>query len=61
MSKKILATYKDGILIPKMPLEINNNSDIELIIPANEGIYADEKVLAENWMSEEDKEAWKDL
>ncbi len=24
-------------------------------------IYADEKLLAENWLSEEDNSAWKDL
>ena len=24
-------------------------------------IFADEKLLAENWLSEEDNEAWKDL
>jgi len=26
-----------------------------------ETIFADEKLLAENWLSEEDNEAWKDL
>jgi len=61
MEKKILAIYKDGVIIPKSPLTIENNSEIEIIIPSKENIYADEKVLAENWMSDEDNEAWKDL
>jgi len=34
---------------------------IEELEKIKSGVYADEKLLAENWMSEEDNIAWKDL
>lgn len=32
-----------------------------IVSKIDEEVYADEKLLAENWNSEEDNEAWKDL
>lgn len=34
---------------------------IEELESIKSNIYADENILAENWMSEEDNIAWKDL
>ncbi len=34
---------------------------IEELESIKSDIFADEKLLAENWMSEEDNSAWKDL
>ena len=34
---------------------------IEELEKIKSGVYADEKLLAENWMREEDNIAWKDL
>jgi len=34
---------------------------IEELESIKSNIYADEKLLAENWLSEEDNAAWKDL
>ena len=32
MEKKIHATYKKGVLIPKVPLNIEENTDVEIIL-----------------------------
>jgi|TARA_B100001971_G_C17905179_1_gene390015 predicted DNA-binding antitoxin AbrB/MazE fold protein len=62
MDKKIQVTYKNGVLIPKDPLNLDENIEVEIIINASSPkFFADEKLLAENWLSEEDNEAWKDL
>ena len=41
----------------KMDISQENFDKVEL----RETIFADEKLLARGWLSEEDNEAWKDL
>jgi hypothetical protein len=48
---------KKGIISQK---ELAESNEIEWDWPDAE-IFADEKLLAEDWLSPEDEEAWKDL
>lgn len=41
--------------------EISKNDDVIWDWPENVQILADEKLLSEDWLSQEDEEAWKDL
>ncbi|MDP3986771.1 MAG: hypothetical protein Q8P81_00930 [Nanoarchaeota archaeon] len=37
------------------------NQRVEELERVEEGVFADRGLLAENWLSEEDNKAWKDL
>ena len=52
----IIKTYYNSFLEPELRPEYLEKSE-----KINKNMFADEGLLAQNWLSEEDNKAWKDL
>ena len=52
------ALQKKGVI---SAVELSENKEIIWDWPTQVQILADEKLLGEDWLSQEDEEAWKDL